>query len=100
MLVLKSGSEGCYGIQDQGETGQWRLWECLIPVWRKGGGATRGTGGELTSGPIGQTEREAKVGEEWSSFIYLPIFSKKIIGAVFLRSDRNKQGSLSTSFIH
>ena len=40
------------------------------------GGATRGTGGELTSGPIGQTEREAKVGEEWSSFI-CPYFPKR-----------------------
>ena len=32
--------------------------------------------------------------------IYLPIFSKKIIGAVFLRSDRIKLGSLKKYNLH
>ena len=59
--------------------------ECLIPVWRgKGrgveGGKGKGRGGS-DLGTIGQTEREAKVGEDLSSFICL-YFPENVICAI------------------
>ena len=66
----------CYGIVDQGESHNGDSMgkrECLIPVWRGKGRGVEGGKGEGGSdlGTIGQTEREAKVAEDLSSFICL-----------------------------
>ena len=64
--------------------------EWLIPVWRGEGverwvgvgvGGREGRGGKSDLGAIGQTEIEAKVGEDLSSFICAD-FTQNIIFAI------------------
>ena len=75
-------TELCIKVEVRGTMVTMGKRECLIPVWRgKGREGGGGGGGRSDLGTIGQTEREAKVAEDLSSFI-CPYFLENVICAI------------------